>query len=392
VDARVEQLQALIEAQQRAHTELQEHLAELRRERDGLRLENAALRAENIELRLQIAALTEKVLDLEARLGANSNNSSKPPSSDGPATKRRRGRGKKRRRGGQPGHRSTARAAILPEHADTQEQVVPECCAHCDAAFKGYDPAPIGRPVYEIPTPKIRLTWYWLHQLECEACGRKTRARAPGTVGQSMYGGNIHAMLAIWVGRFRQSKRLASELFEMLYGLNIPPSSICDMEKRTSIVLEGPVKEVRQHLARAPVVHADETGWRMAKRKAWFWMAATQDVAFCRIDRHRSGEVIRGILGEDYGGVVVADRWSAYVRLDRAFCWAHLLRDFRAMHERFHSEWHGVRLENAARKVLRIHRHWREGEITRAEMLEQMEPLRASIDKLLVWPFAGLSL
>ena len=357
-EAQVDQFRTLVEAQQRALDELQ----------------------------IQNAALVEKMLDLESRLAANSNNSSKPPSSDGPEVERpeRRGRGAKRKRGGQPGHRSTARAAILPEHADSEEHIVPERCAHCDAALHGCDPSPIGRPVYEIPKPTIGLTWYWLHRLQCEACGHQTRASAPGTVGQSRFGVNIHALLAVLVGRFRQSKRLASELFELLYGLNIPPSSICDMEKRTSAALEVPTEEVRQHLARAPVVHGDETGWRRAKEKAWLWLVATSEVAYYRIDRSRGGKVIRGILGEEFAGVVVADRWSAYKRIKRAFCWSHLRRDFRAMHERHHSEWHGVRLENAALQVLQIHKTWRNGEITWVQLQEEVAPLRETIDRWLV--------
>jgi transposase len=198
-----------------------------------------------------------------------------------------------------------------------------------------------------------------------------------------LYGVNLHALAALLVGRFRQSKRLASELMDTIYGIVIPPSSICDMEKRTSAALAEPVEEVRQHLARAPVVHADETSWRRAKRKAWLWLVATPSVAYFQVDRHRSGAVIRGILGEDYGGTVVVDRWSAYKRLKRAFCWAHLRRDFRAMHERFHSEWHGVRLENAALQVLHIHRDWREGSLSRTQMLDRIAPLRTSIDRWL---------
>lgn len=341
------------------------------------------------EVRAQNVVLAGKVRDLESRLGANSGNSSKPPSSDGPETARPKQRGrpgnKQRKRGGQPGHRSKARATILPEHADSQETIVPERCEHCDAELSGHDPAPIGRPLFEIPRPTIRLTWYWLHELQCTDCGRRTRARAPGAVGQSLSGVNTHALLALLVTRFRQSKRLASELFEVLYGLRIPSSSICDMEKRTSAALGGPVEEVRRHLARAPVAHADETSWRKAKRKGWLWMVATQEVAYFRINKSRGGEVIRGILGTDYKGVVVVDRWSAYTRMKRAFCWAHLLRDFTAMHERHHSEWHGVRLENAARQVLRIYRQWHEGKISRATMKRQIQPLREQIETTLKW-------
>ena len=42
--------------------------------------------------------------------------------------------------------------------------------------------------------------------------------------------------------------------------------------------------------------------------------------------------MIREMLGENYGGVLTSDRWTAYTWLKRRqLCWAHLRRDFQAM-------------------------------------------------------------
>ena len=345
------------------------------------------------ELQTQNTTLSERVRELESQLKINSQNSSKPPRSDGPEVDRTghrsRGQRTKRLRGGQPGHASTARTPIRPEDADRQEDVVPERCERCDAPLTGRDESPIGRPLYEIPPLTIDLTWYWLHRLRCASCGHETCGRAPDAVGKSLFGVRIHALLAVLVGRFRQSKRLAGELFEMIYGVPLPASTICDMEKRTSAALEAPVEEVRAHLARSDVVHADETSWRVAKNKAWLWLVATERVAFYWIDRSRGGKVIRGILGADFKGVVVVDRWSAYARYVRAFCWAHVLRDFIAMSERYYSEWHGVRLENDGRAVMRIWRAWRAGTLSRSEMVRAIEPIRDRMNTVLTWTRDG---
>ena len=51
----------------------------------------------------------------------------------------------------------------------------------------------------------------------------------------------------------------------------------------------------------------------------------------------RSQESAKQMLGEDYQGIVVSDRYSSYNWLDvnqRQVCWAHLKRDFTAMAER----------------------------------------------------------
>ena len=50
--------------------------------------ENAAPRAENDELKRMVAALGERVAQLERRLAADSSNASRPPSSDAPWAKK----------------------------------------------------------------------------------------------------------------------------------------------------------------------------------------------------------------------------------------------------------------------------------------------------------------
>ena len=53
----------------------------------------------------------------------------------------------------------------------------------------------------------------------------------------------------------------------------------------------------------------------------------------------RGSVVIKGLLGEDFGGRLVSDRWSAYSWVPperRQVCWAHLRRDFQAV-----ADWNG---------------------------------------------------
>ena len=53
----------------------------------ALRAENVGLRAELGELKNMVAALTERVGELERERAADSSNSSRPPSSDAPWSK-----------------------------------------------------------------------------------------------------------------------------------------------------------------------------------------------------------------------------------------------------------------------------------------------------------------
>ncbi len=52
------------------------------------------------------------------------------------------------------------------------------------------------------------------------------------------------------------------------------------------------------------------------------------------IHQSRSRSVVHATMGDDYRGVVTSDRFSAYSDIPDGrhhFCWAHLIRDFRAM-------------------------------------------------------------
>jgi len=376
-----------------------------RAEAERLRAENGQLRVENDELRATNAALSERVAglvtlgenlkrqlaELQARLKANSHNSSKPPSSDGPEVPPRQGRQKSgRKRGGQPGHAGRGRPMAPPEDVTRFEDVKPDSCEHCGATLAGDDPEPVRHQVIDIPPVRLIIVEYLLHRLCCAQCGHWTRAKLPAGVGASTFGPRVHALAAILVGKFRQAKRGVQGLLALVYGLDVSVGAISKMERRVSAALEAPVAEVQAAIRTAEVVNKDETSWWQMKDRAWLWVAATGELVGFWIDRRRGSEVAKRILGEEFGGVVCADRWSAYTWVRQlAWCWAHLLRDFEAMAERHHSAWHGGRLAKLAREIMAIWARWHAGEIDRATMEAQVAPLKSRMVELLRWTEAG---
>lgn len=388
-----------------SRAELRRLEAEVRGARDEtaqLSLENASLRSELTtalgtiaRLETQMTGLVtlgdnlqQQVADLKSRLGANSRNSSKPPSSDGPDGGRGGGRGKRtgRRRGGQPGREAGQRPLVPIEAVDDVIDVRPECCAACEAALHGDDPSPMRHQVVEIPDPRVMVTEYRLHALDCPACGAVTRAALPGGVGTSAFGPRLHAMVATLVGRFRQSKRSVAELLKLVWGIEVSLGAIVGMERRVATMLGPPVAEVVSHLQAAPSAHGDETSWRERMKRGWLWLGATTQVAVFLIRPSRSGAVSKELFGEAFAGVLCTDRWGAYAWIPRrALCWAHLLRDFVAMAERHGSPWHGERLSALAREILGHWRAWHRGEIDRETLALRTKRLRERFETTLRW-------
>jgi transposase len=77
--------------------------------------------------------------------------------------------------------------------------------------------------------------------------------------------------------------------------------------------------------------------WRWPGLRRWAWLASTEKIAVYRLTHTRAGHVAKDLLGEDFAGVLVSDRYAGYNWLDpaqRQACYSHLLRDFQALAER----------------------------------------------------------
>jgi transposase len=59
------------------------------------------------------------------------------------------------------------------------------------------------------------------------------------------------------------------------------------------------------------VGQADETGWRQARQRAWWWVVVSALVTGFVGHRRRSTQGARALLGELTRAILVSDRWSA---------------------------------------------------------------------------------
>src|SRR4051812_36022234 len=164
-----------------------------------------------------ILAQRERIRELEARLGQNSDNSSRPPSSDPPQTPARpKAPPSGRMRGGQRGHLGAFRALLPVEQVNEIVAVMPERCRHCQQPL----PEPVGRrsarvwrhQVVELLPLAVRVTEYQMAVRRCAACGKRTRADLPAGVPRRPFGARLTAVIALLSGRYRLSRREGRQL------------------------------------------------------------------------------------------------------------------------------------------------------------------------------------
>lgn len=331
-----------------------------------------------------IARLMARIVELEGRLSQNSSNSSKPPSSDPPGAPRREDEPSGRRRGGQPGHKHHKRELLPLEQVSKAVELVPERCHRCRGRLIGVDPEPRRTQVVEMPPVRPHVTEYREHELGCENCGARTRAELPPEAAAT-FGPRLKSLIALCTGGYRLSKRVTQELLSEVLGVRLALGSVCNIEREVSEALAAPVEEARQYVRAQPVVHADETGWRENKGRAWLWTAASAAVTVFLIARSRGSTVAKQLLGEHFSGILVVDRWAAYEWVPlRQLCWSHLLRDFQGFIDRGGvGAVLGTKLLHEARTMFHLWHRVRDKTLLRNTFQRRMHPVEQRILRLL---------
>ena len=304
-------------------------------------IEIAALRtsqqAQLDALRAQVAALTAEVAELRARLRQNPRNSSKPPSSEGlakpaPKSLRKKSGRKPGRPKGQPG--ATLQMTGRPDKVVTHE---PGRCACCGAGLSGLQVARTERrQVIDLPEEiRAEVTEHRIVSRRC-GCGTVTSGAAPDAVSAPVqYGPRLSAAWAyLWHGQFLSRNRTCEAVAE-LFGVPVSPGTVAGMAARTAGKLGAPLDAIRKALTAAPVVHADETGFRVAGRLAWVHSASSGKYVLLTIHPRRGREAMdaAGVLPE-FTGVLVHDAWApydTYGQLTHSLCNAHALRELQAV-------------------------------------------------------------
>jgi transposase len=290
-----------------------------------------------VALQARIAEQDARIAELERQLAASSRNSSKPPSSDGldkPAPKSLRGRSG-RRPGGQPGREGRT----LRQVADADEVVIhePGICAGCGADLPTGDrlAGVICRQVFDIPQITVRVVEHRLLSRWC-ACGARTTAAGPAGVTAPVQYGPHAAAIAVYLvlGQHLPVERTAFLLAE-LFGTPMSVGTVAAWTSRAAAGLAPFTAAAVAGLAQAELVHADETGLRVAGRLHWLHVASSAlfTVLCCHRKRGKEGIDAASVLPA-VTGTLVHDAFAPYARYSaarHALCNAHLLRELIAV-------------------------------------------------------------
>jgi transposase len=344
----VAQLQAELAA-------MRAELATVRAERDQLRGLLADLLASQVQLRAQLADTQAQLAAVEAERQQTRQELVDLKRTPFTARSRSDDTSPPKPRGRPSGHVGSGRAR--PTRID-QIQTIPagDTCPDCGTAFTGTGTTR-SRVVEDIVLVRPTVsTKYVIERRWCPSC----RSYHEDAVSQALprHRLGLHVLLFVVYQKVALGlsySKIQPELrtyFGLTISLGELPSMVAEIARLFGPAYARLLELMRQQAA----LHSDETCWRVDGVPHWLWLFVNDVVALYVVSRSRGSKVPQALLGPDFDGVAISDFFSAYSPLDveKAKCWAHLLRDSHdnakgqeadSERTRFHRSLHGLFVE-----------------------------------------------
>jgi hypothetical protein len=177
-------------------------------------------------------------------------------------------------------------------------------------------------------------------------------------------------------------------LLNSLFGIEISIASVNRLRHEMSDAVLLPVQVAQAFVQESAFVHSDETSFSQGNgdghnpdgKKGWLWTLVTESLVVFEVALSRGSAIAKSLIGEDYSGIVISDRYSGYSWVDksqRQLCWAHIKRDLTAMSERTGvSQEIGLALLRRQKRLFRLWHQVRDGTLSRADFQVKVTLLR----------------
>ena len=287
-----------------------------------------------------------------------------------------------RKGGGQPGHAGHGRRRV-PAGAARRVQDVPgpDTCPQCG---HGLEPKDI-RERSALDAQPVKVEWivYRVQRKRCPHCGQVVQGSPPGLMPKGRYGNGLLSYLAV------QHYLYGVTLGQLERQTGLGYGSIIDALHQLARRLEPAIPTLMAAYRRAPVRHADETGWRTDGGNGYAWLFRTPTLSLFRLRATRSASVVKEVLGSRrLRGVLVVDRYAGYNRSPCAlqYCYAHLLRDLEDLDREFPDQAEVRAFVQAVRPLLAAAMGLRGQGLARVQYLRQAQRLRRKLQRAMNAP------
>jgi transposase len=309
-------------------TQLQADLTSVRAERDQLRGLLADLQASQVQLRALLADTQAQLAAVEAERHQTHQELLDLKRKPFTARSRSETTFPAKPRGRAAGHLGSGRSR--PTRVD-QTQTIPagETCPECGTPFTGIG-ATRERVVEDIVLvrPTV-ITKYVIERRWCPSCRSYHEDALTAALPRHRLG--LHVLLFVVYQKVALGlsySKVQREL-QTYFGLTISVGELPGMVAEIATLFGPAYARLLELMRQQAAIHIDETSWRVEGVPHWLWVFVNDVVALYVVSRSRGSKVPQALLGSDFDGVAISDFFSAYspLEVEKAKCWAHLLRD-----------------------------------------------------------------
>jgi transposase len=246
-------------------------------------------------------------------------------------------RKRRRKRGAKPGHEGHARAK--PERIDRRVGHQLPACPTCGGELQRTGRTRT-RIVEDIPANlKAEAAEHTIHRDWCPCCRKQVEPKVPDAMPACTLGNRAVTLSAFLHYGLGTTTKQVVDVFNAHLQLPISEGGLTQMWHRLADTLKPWYEQIWDACFNAAVLNADETGWHLNGALVWLWCFGTPSETFYAIEPSRGRATLEKYFAAAFGGVLVTDFWRAYdavdVRMNQR-CWAHLLRELKAVEERPH--------------------------------------------------------
>lgn len=297
-----------------------------------------------LSLMAQVETLTRRVEELENQLALNSTNSSKPPSSDEhrPTPKSLRSKSD-RKRGGQPGHKGNRLNMVAVPDEVHLHQV--NHCRDCGVSLTEADhQVHKRRQVIELPQIRARVIEHQTSVCLCPGCGSVNQSCFPESIPAPIsYGPRLSGAVLYLTQYQLLPYQRTQELIKTLLGISVSTGTLVRMVERGSEALKELVTSMAHGLRGQQVVHFDETGFYVEKKRQWLHVASTESLSYYMHHRRRGVDAMKAMnVLPSFSGTAVHDGHTPYWKYTQcrhSLCNVHHLRSLCFVEERYQAGW-----------------------------------------------------
>ncbi len=359
----------------------------LRRENEVLRQQVETLRKQNEAHREESARLRASVSQAHRTGKRQAAPFSKGPPKTNP-----------KRPGRKPGKDYGVKARRpIPDHWDeSYEAPIGPHCPHCGGQ-ELEDTKVVEQYEEDIPPVRPRIRRFRIHLGRCLCCGRRVQGRHPLQTSDATGAACVHlgprakALAADLNKHIGTSFGKVRRIFRVAFGLSITRGGLSQALDRVASVLAPTYDALVEQVQHAPVVAADETGWKVGGRLQWLWVFVTPTATVYRIMDGRGFEEACAVLGADFDGTLLRDGWAPYRRFKQAThqtcVGGHLIHRCKQNLET--AKRGAARLPHAILRILqralRLRDRWIEHPPTPHGRATHVGIIAADMDRLLAW-------